>query len=122
MARLKVHVSRFEGVEVIDHGAGLKLTFTDQDSRIVVVCIPTRTLGDLLASLPAGVEPPDGDVREVRAWSVGGLEQREPGLKLTLQTAEGQSLAFRITPAQIAGIATIATFGGLCPVPRRTIN
>ncbi len=122
MPKLRIPVTRFVRAEVLGDGRAVKLTFAAQDGRVVALSLPESCLGDMLASLPAGAERPAGTVREVRAWSLVETEAAPAGLKLTLQTAEGEALTFRITSSQISGIATLATFGGLCAATARTIN
>ena len=121
MTAQRIAVDSFLRAEIAEDGRALRLVLVDAGGVTVVLSLPMRCLGELLAELPAGAEPPPGTVREVRAWRLdGGAEQA--GLTLTLQTAEGQSSAFRVTPGQIAGMATLATYGGLSALTARTIN
>ena len=122
MTRTRIDAAAFIGAEMAVDGATLKFTLADRDGRTVVLVLPMACLGELLASLPAQAEVPAGAVREVRAWSLDGPPTAQSRLTLTLQTPEGQLLALRVTPGQIAGMATLATYGWLSAATARTIN
>jgi hypothetical protein len=122
MPPTRIDAARFLAAEMAADGATLKLTLADRDGRIVVLALPLPCLGDLLANLPAPAEPPAGAVRDVHAWSLDAPPATRAGLTLKLQTPDGHVLAFRVTPGQIAGMATLATYGGLCAATARTIH
>lgn len=100
------HTSGFLRAEMRGGGV-IRLVFRAGKGELVLD-LPLAAVGDLLAELPA-VLPPPAEPRRVRAWHL------EAGPTLTLQTAEGHVAAYRITETQLAGLATLATYGNLAP-------
>ena len=47
---------------------------------------------------------------------------RHPRSELVLLTAEGQTVTFNISPGQIAAMATLTAYGGLCARAGRLMN
>ena len=122
MADARIAVAEFVRAELVGDGSHLKLTLVDMDGRTVVLSLPVPCLGTLLAALPRQQDPPAGSIGEVQAWRLDPAGAARPALTLTLQTSEGRVAAFYVTPGQIAGMATLATYGGLSAATARTVN
>jgi hypothetical protein len=60
-------------------------------------------------------------VHRVHSWRLEASAS-PPGLTLTLQTPEGRVAAFSVTPGQVAGMATLATYGAFPAMTGKTIN
>ncbi len=119
MPRRRIRLAEFVRAEPCADGEMLELTLLDQDGEALVLSLPLQCLGEVLAGLPAGADPPAGEARNVKSWRI---EPAPTGLLLVLLTSEGQSTAFHISRGQIAAMATLTEYGGLCAQTRRLMN
>ena len=89
-------------------GRGLHLRFRDRAGRTFTVALPSGWLNEMLTALPCPLR--GGEAVPLASWSVerGGGD----ALILTLRSPEGQVFTFAVQTWQIAGMATIATYGG----------
>ncbi|HVZ08863.1 hypothetical protein [Rhodopila sp.] len=105
-------------VRAMDGGRGLRLRLRDRNGRPRTITLPSDWLGAMLAALPW---PSEGDeVHAVASWSIDRGNGED--LLLTLRTPRGQAMTFALKPWQVAGMATIATYGGAAPVPRKSLH
>ncbi len=119
MSRRRIRLAEFVRAEPCATGDALELTPLDHDGEALVLSLPLQCLGEMLAGLPAGADPPAGEARDVKSWRI---EPAPTGLRLVLLTAEGQSTAFHISRGQIAAMATLTAYGGLRVRDRRLMN
>jgi hypothetical protein len=117
VARLKL--TGFVRAEPAQDGAGVKLVLIDEDGRTVVLSLEGGCLGELMFGLPRP-RPASGEATPVRAWRLDAAEPGATTLTLTLHTTDGGVAAFRLTPGQLAGIATVSAQSDRpTPEPRR---
>jgi hypothetical protein len=119
MPRRRFGLAEFVRAEPCADGETLELTLLDQEGEVLVLSLPLPCLGELLAGLPAGADPPAGQARDVKSWRI---EPAAMGLRLVLLTADGQTAAFHISRGQIAAMATLTAYGGLGARDRRLMN
>jgi hypothetical protein len=119
MSRRRIRLAEFVRAEPCADGQRLELTLLDQDGEALVLSLPMQCLGEMLAGLPAGADPPAGAAREVKSWRI---ESAPAGLRLVLLTGEGQTAAFHISRGQIAAMATLTAYGGLCASTSRIVH
>jgi hypothetical protein len=106
-----VDIDAVELISVRPSGDGRRLTVRVRDREGLTrrMTLPAAWLDSLATALPwtrHGNEAP-----ALSSWS---MEAASGGaLLLTLRTPEGEAFSFTIKPWQIAGMATLATHGGL---------
>jgi hypothetical protein len=112
-----------DAVELISvrmmHGAGrLRLRIRDQDGHPHTVAIPIQWLDSIVTASSA---PPCGDeARPLASWSLDRTNGDD--LLLTLRTPDGHAVTFTMKPWQIAGMATIATYGSADPPRKNSLH
>lgn len=118
--RRRIATRELVRIEPSADGTGLSIVFVDTDGGQVTVVIPVGCIGAILDALPAHIPAPaTGDTQAVSSWRLeAGTPPRE--MHLTFLTQEGHASRFRITPAQIGAIATLATYGWLNAQTART--
>ena len=116
--RLSIDVAEIVRAEISEGGENVRLTLAEAGGGTVVLSLPLSCLGDIAASLPRPLAADTVD--RVHSWRLEGAGGSE--LKLTLQTPEGRAAAYRITPGQVAGMATLATYGALSAATAKAIN
>lgn len=118
--RTRIDVVEFVRAEPASEGGRVSITLVDSAGGTVVVSVSDACLGEIMAALPRPVCEANGEA--VHAWR---LEQQGPHtatMRLTLQTAEGRVARFSITPGQLAGMATLATYGGFASAHAKPVN
>ena len=108
--------------EITDDGDRVMLTLVEANGGTVVLSLPACCLGDLIGTLPRQLRETEVDtVHKVHSWHLEACG-RATELKLTLQTPDGRAAAFRVTPGQVAGMATLAAYGALSGTTAKAIN
>ena len=97
----------------------LRLTLRDGAGRVVALSLPASWLNTLLNAMPRRVE--SGTVHSLDSWTMDRLGSGHD-LILTLRTAEGKSVSFTTKQWQVEGMATIATYGSMGPMPSETVH
>jgi len=89
----------------------IRLHIRNQNSEPRTVTIPMQWLDAIVNASPA--PPCEAEARRLASWHL----ERTNGddLLLTLRTPEGQAVTFTLKPWQLAGMATIATYGSADP-------
>ncbi len=120
--RQRVEISEIVRAELSDDGAQLLLTMAGAGGETVVLSLPACSVGEILAALPRQLSETAADtVHRVHSWRLEAAADAAE-LTLTLQTPEGRAAAFQVTPGQVAGMATLATYGMLSAATAKTIN
>jgi len=120
-SRLRVEISDIVRAELTDDGAQLLLTMAGVGGETVVLSLPASCVGEMLAALPRQLPAVSDTVHRVHSWRLEAAAGAAD-LTLTLQTPEGRAAAFQVTPGQVAGMATLATYGALSAATAKTIN
>jgi hypothetical protein len=101
------------------HGDGrIRLQMRDQNGHPRTVAIPAQWLDAIVSASPA--PPCGGEARPLASWSLDRTNGDD--LLLTLRTPEGQAVTFTMKPWQIAGMATIATYGSADPPQKGSLH
>jgi hypothetical protein len=106
-----VDIDAVELVSVRPSGDGRRLTVRVRDSagKTRRMSLPASWLDSLLTALPWTRH--GEEAHELSSWS---MEAASGGaLLLTLRAPTGEVFSFTVRPWQIAGMATLATHGGL---------
>jgi len=115
-------------VEVSDDGGHVTAKVLDGSGTRASLSFPVRFLADMLATLPTqlvtGCSPAESAAARTHTVSSWSIEpSRESGnLILTLLTRDGGMARFALRQEQIAGIATLATYGTQSQAMVRTLN
>ena len=105
-------------VRVPSGARSLRLKIRDRNGQPMTVSLPSDWLAAMLAALPWSL---GGDeAHELASWSIDRTTGED--LLLTLRTAEGQAVSVAMKSWQIAGMATIATYGNAAPVPKQRMH
>ncbi len=122
MPKLHVEIAAFVRAEPTANGAGVKLMLVDAGGQTLVLVLPVAALGELLAGLPHPLAVPEDGINDVKGWRLDQAASGATGPTLTLRTSEGRSAAFRLTSAQLAGIATLARYSKPPPPQSRSLH
>jgi len=106
-----VDIDAVELVSVRPSGDGQRLTMRVRDSAGETrrMRLPAAWLDSLLTALPWARH--GEEAHELSSWSMEAAS--DGALLLTLRTPAGEAFSFVVRPWQIAGMATLATYGGL---------
>lgn len=126
--RTSTNVAELLRIEVSDDGGRVTATVLDASGTPTTLSFPVRLLADLLGTLPTQLVTGSGPansaaarIHPVSSWSVEPSRESR-NLILTLLTRDGGMARFALRHEQIAGIATIATYGTMNSVTSRTLN
>lgn len=104
-------IDAVELISVHPSGEGrLKVRMRDRNGRTTTVGLPATWLDSLVTALPCPTC--SGTAHALSSWSMEAATGGQ--LLLTLRTPEGMAFSFTIKPWQVAGMATLAGYGGLC--------
>ena len=113
-----IDATELVSVRAEPNGRRLRLKLRDGTGRITTIALPSNWLDAIVRSLPW---PPSGnEAHTLASWSIDRTNGED--LLLTLRTAEGQAVSFAMKPWQIAGMATIATYGNADPRPKTMLH
>ena len=117
--RTGIDAAELIGVRLSPDRKRLRLTLRDEAGRTMSLSLPANWLNTLLNAMPRQVE--NGTVHSLDSWTMDRLGNGHD-LILTLRTPEGQSVSFATKQWQVEGMATIATYGSMAPVPGETVH
>jgi hypothetical protein len=100
-------------------GTRVSLTLVDQAGEKTLLSLPACCLNKVLTTLPDRPEP--GAVHRLDSWTMG-ISDNGQDLILTLRTPEGVAISFVLKPSQMAGMATLATYGRPRQMPVGTVH
>jgi hypothetical protein len=122
MTRARVDATDFVRAEVTDDGERVVLTLAESGGGTVVLSLPASCVAEMVAALPRYLPETTADIAHpVHSWRLEA-SPATADLTLTLRTPEGRAAAFRVTSGQVAGMATLATYGALCRATAKSIN
>ena len=120
--RVRIEAAGLVRAEVADDGALVVLTLADAGGGTVTLSLPSSCLGEVIAALPRHLPETIAEpAHPVHSWRLEA-GAGAAALTLTLRTPDGRAASFQVTPGQVAGIATLATYGALSAATAKAIN
>lgn len=96
----------------------IRLHIRSQNGQPRTVTIPMQWLDAIVSASPA---PPCGaEAHRLASWHLD--RTADDDLLLTLRTSEGHAVTFTMKPWQLAGMATIATYGNADPPQKGSLH
>jgi hypothetical protein len=105
-------------VRVVHEDGSVRLRIRDQNGQPLTVALPAHWLDAIVTALPW--PPTSNEARPLASWTMDRTSGDD--LLLTLRTPDGQAVTFTMKPWQIAGMATIATYGNANPLPKGSMH
>jgi len=113
-----IEATELLSVRVIHADGSIRLRIRDQNGQRLTIALSAHWLNAIVTALPW--PPSVGEVRPLASWSMDRTQA--DNLLLTLRTPEGQAVTFAMKPWQIAGMATVATYGNTDPPEKGSIH